>query len=128
MIKQKEEDIMKTILIIDDEKYIRQIYRRIVTSSGKTLFRVLESNSALDATEQIIREDVDLILLDIRMPRVNGVQLYEAIRKYKPNIKIIVTSVYPIEQQKKLIPFADAYYDKSEGPVSLLEKVTNSFA
>ncbi len=119
---------MKTILIIDDEKYIRQIYRRIVTSSGKTLFRVLESNSALDATEQIIREDVDLILLDIRMPRVNGVQLYEAIRKYKPNIKIIVTSVYPIEQQKKLIPFADAYYDKSEGPVSLLEKVTNSFA
>src|SRR6185436_8140084 len=100
---------MKTIIIVDDERYIRQIYRRIVTSSGNTIFRVLESSNALDATEQIIHEGVDLVLLDLRMPRVNGCQLYEVIRRYNPNIKIIVSSVYPIEQQKKLIPFADDY-------------------
>ena len=45
-----------------------------------------------------------------------------------PGIKIIVASVCPIEEQKRLIPFADDYYDKSEGTLKLLEKVTSAFA
>ena len=118
----------KTILIVDDEKYIREIYKRIVASSCESVFRLLEAASALDATEYIINENIDLIVLDIRMPSVNGQQLYEVIRKYNPSIKVIVTSVYPIDQQKRLIPFADGYYDKSEGPMSLLEKVVSSFS
>ena len=109
------------------EKFMRQIYRRIVLSSGNTLFCILESSSAVDATEQIIRESVDMVLLDIRMPGVDGRKLYEVIRRYNPNIKVIVSSVYPIEHQKKLIPEADGYYDKSEGALSLLEKITNTF-
>ena len=119
---------MRTILIVDDEKHIRDIYKRIVTASGRSLFRILESDNALDAAGYIVKENVDLVLLDIRMSEVNGQQLYKAIRRWSPHIKVVVISVYPVEQQKKMIPGADGYYDKSEGPVRLLEKVVNLFA
>lgn len=119
---------MKTILIVDDEKHIRDIYRKVVTASGRSLFRILESDNALDAAGYIVKENIDLVLLDIRMSEVNGQQLYKAIRRWSPDIKVIVISVFPIEQQKKMIPGADGYYDKSEGPVRLLEKVVNLFS
>lgn len=119
---------MKTILIVDDEKYIRDIYKKIVSACCRSLFRILESDNAVDATGCIVKENIDAVLLDIRMSVVNGQQLYNAIRRWNPKIKVIVVSVYPIEQQKKMIPGADGYYDKSEGPIRLLEKVVNLFS
>jgi len=116
---------MKTILIVDDEQYIRKIYKNILMASCRSVVRVLESGNALDAAEQVVREQVDVILLDIRMPRVSGRKLYDVIRKLNSNAKIIIISVFPIDQQRRLIPNADGYYDKSEGPFSLLEKVIN---
>lgn len=119
---------MKTILIVDDEKYIRDIYKKIVSACCRSLFRILESDNAVDATGYIVKENIDAVLLDIRMSVVNGQQLYNAIRRWNPKIKVIVVSVYPIEQQKQMIPGADGYYDKSEGPIRLLEKVVNLFS
>lgn len=119
---------MRTVLIVDDEKYIRQIYKKVINAASSTVFRVLESRDAIDATECILMQEVDLILLDIRMPGIKGGQLFKIIREYRPNIKVIVASVYPIEEQKKIIPQAYDYYDKSEGPVSLLDKVVHAFA
>ena len=119
---------MKSILIVDDEKHIREIYKRLMDAWEDLKFKVFEASNALDATECIIKEEIDLILLDIRLPMINGQQLYQAIRKYKPGIKIMVSSVYPVEHQKKIIPFADDYYDKSEGPRGLLEKVSGLFS
>src|SRR3989338_2082343 len=87
---------MKTILIVDDEKHIRDIYRRLVTASGRSLFRVLDSDNALDAAGYIVKEHIDLVLLDIRMSEVNGQQLYKAIRRWSQTIKVIVISVFPI--------------------------------
>jgi DNA-binding NtrC family response regulator len=114
----------KNILIIDDEERIREIYARLFHAIGSTIFEVFEASNAEEAKEIIFRERLDLILLDIKMPRIDGIKMFEAIKEVNPRLEIVVASVYPIEKQKKLIPFADSYYDKSEGPIKLLEKVT----
>ena len=112
---------MKKILIVDDELYIRQIYFRLLLESG---YSVCWAKDATQATNIIIRESIDLILLDIKMPGIDGRVMFDIIRQYNPSLKVIVSSVYPIEKQKKMIPSGvDYYFDKSEGPFCLLEKV-----
>jgi len=118
---------MKTILIVDDEKPIRDIYRKTLMASCSSLFNILEAGNAWDAAQLMITKKVDLILLDIRMQGRGGEKLYDVIRKYDMNIKIIVISVYPIEQQREMIPEAYDYHDKSQGFLILMEKILRSF-
>jgi CheY-like chemotaxis protein len=68
---------------------------------------------------------VDIIILDIEMPGVDGRVMFEIIKEYNPDLKVIVASVYPIDQQKRLIPFALDYFDKSQGIMKLLAKVSH---
>src|SRR5262245_23551091 len=104
----------KKILIVDDEERIRKIYTRLFQAIGSGIFEVLEAENAERATDYLIREKLDLILLDINMPEIDGARLCEIIKEYNPNLEIVVASVYPVEEQKRIIPFANAYYDKSE--------------
>ena len=114
----------KNILIIDDEERIRRIYAQLFHAIGLTIFDVFEASNADEAKEIITRHKLDLILLDIKMPHVDGAKMFELIKGLDQRPEIVVASVYPVEKQKKVIPFADSYYDKSEGPIKLLEKVT----
>ena len=114
---------MKKILIIDDEDRIRDIYSRLFVQAGIIVRR---AKNATEATNIMIREDIDLILLDIKMDGIDGKALFDFIKEYNPEGKVIISSVYPIEKQRRLIPLALDYYDKSEGPVTLLEKVVNT--
>ncbi|MDP2653332.1 MAG: response regulator [Candidatus Omnitrophota bacterium] len=113
----------KRILIIDDEDAIRENYARLFRSGGNRLFDVLEAPDAVKATNLLIRERVDLILLDLRMPGIGGQRIFEVIREYDPHLKVMVASVFPEERQRQLVPDATEYYDKSQGPVKLMEKV-----
>ncbi|MBL8013200.1 MAG: response regulator [Candidatus Omnitrophica bacterium] len=114
---------MRKILIIDDEDRIRDIYCRLFVQAGIVVRR---AKNAVEATNMMIREDMDLILLDLKMSVVDGRTMFDVIREYNPSQKVIVSSVYPVEKQRELIPSAVDYYDKSEGPVKLLEKVVNT--
>jgi DNA-binding NtrC family response regulator len=114
---------MKKVLIIDDEERIRDIYVRLFVQAGIIVRR---AKDAQQATNILIREEIDLILLDIKMPEVDGRTMFEIIEEYNPKAKVIVSSVYPIEKQRRLVPRALDYYDKSEGPLKLLEKVLNT--
>ena len=113
---------MKTILVVDDEVNIRNVYRRILMREG---FRVLLASNAVDANDIIVNEKgaVDLVLLDIKMAEINGDILFDKIHFCHKNIKVIISSVYPIEEQKERIKEATDYYDKSEGLNTLLCKV-----
>ena len=111
---------MDKILIVDDERKITQIYKNLLTEEGYT---ALEANDGHSATHLLISEgDVNLILLDIRMPHVDGVALYEVAKQFNPDIKIIITSVYSPDHQRELIR-ADAYFSKLQGFEILLSKI-----
>ena len=110
-----------TILIVDDEKKIREIYKKLLLSEG---FQVKEAEGSEEAANALIEDKtIGLMLLDIQMPIVNGAALYEMIRSYNSAIKIIVTSVYPLEEQRMLVSRADDYFDKSQGMGVLLAKI-----
>ena len=114
---------MRKLLIIDDEDKIRDIYCRLFVQAGIV---VRKAKNATEATNILIREEIDLVLLDIKMSIVDGCTMFDVIKEYDPHSKVIVSSVYPIEKQRELIPHALDYYDKSDGPVKLLEKVVNT--
>ena len=116
---------MKKVLIIDDEKRILDIYLRILSPAGVA---VRGASNAQTATGILVSENIDLVLLDIKMPVIDGKTMFEIIEEYDPDIKVIVSSVYPIERQKQLVPRAEDYYDKAEGPSKLLEKVKHMLA
>ncbi len=111
---------MKRILIIDDERRIGQSYTLLLSEEG---FEVKHASSAQEATNFLIREHFDLVLLDINMPEVDGRAMYEVVREYDRNIKVIVSSVYPIEEQVQSILGASAYHNKSQGVDILVAKV-----
>lgn len=111
---------MKKILIIDDERRIGQSYTVLLSEEG---FEVKHASSAQEATNLLIREHLDLVLLDINMPEVGGKAMYEIIREYDRNMKVIVSSVYPVEEQVQSILGASAYHNKSQGANILLTKI-----
>jgi two-component system response regulator ResD len=111
---------MKTILIADDEKRIRDIYRQVLSREG---FCVLESDNAEAAYETLLKTPVDIILLDIKMPQVDGGILFKIIDTFIHRTKVIVASVYSIESQKTVVKGAADYYDKSDGINVLVEKI-----
>lgn len=111
---------MKKILLIEDEKAIREMYARLLRSVG---WRVVDVCDAGEATNVLIRKELDLVLLDINIPQVDGRKIFDIIKEYDPAIKIMICSVYSIEKQKQMIPGAIDYYDKSQGPFVFLTKV-----
>lgn len=111
---------MKNILIVDDDKKIRAIYSRLLRAES---YNVIETSNADDANEAMKKERIDLVLLDIKMPEIDGGILYEIIKSFHGDIKIIVASVYPVFEQKRQIRDADGYYDKSQGVDILLGKL-----
>lgn len=111
---------MKRILIIDDEKKIGESYTKLLEEEG---YDVKHATSAQAATNLLIREHFDLVLLDINMPEVDGKVMYEVVREYDRNMKVIVSSVYPVEDQVQSILGAAAYHNKSQGVDVLLLKI-----
>jgi DNA-binding response OmpR family regulator len=111
---------MQRILIIDDERRIGQSYTALLSEEG---FEAKHASSAQEATNLLIREHFDLVLLDIKMPEVDGKIMYEVIREYNRNMKIIVSSVYPIEDQVQIISGASEYHNKSQGVDILITKI-----
>src|SRR5690554_590780 len=82
---------MPRILIIEDEAAIRRVLVKILTEENKD-YEVFEAEDGLAGMEIIKKEDFDLILCDIKMPKMDGVEVLEAVKKIKPEIPIIMIS------------------------------------
>jgi len=111
---------MKNILIVDDQERIRRAFSRILQGAG---FKVMEAAGAVAAYDILNRNPIDLVLLDIKMPEVPGDILNDVAGIFHRNVKIVVCSVYPVDEQRLLVKGADDYFDKSDGPNALLKKV-----
>ncbi len=114
--------IGKKILIVDDEFKIRQLYSSALQSEG---YEVFEAADWPDAAKFLISQLIDLVVLDIHVPIVDGVCMSGMIGEIDPKIKILVASVYPLSHQRRLIIDADDYFDKAEGLHVLVDKVRN---
>ncbi len=112
---------MLNALIVDDEKIIREYNGSLLREKG---YETSEAENGYEASQMLTAQtDVNLVLLDVRMPVVDGTDLVEIIKMRSPKTKIVVSSVYPLDDQKRLISNADAYHQKSEGQEILLLRI-----
>lgn len=110
-----------TILIVDDEVLIRNVIKEYLLNEG---YKVLEAKDGFDALRVISDNKVDLIVLDIMMPKMDGFTCLSEIRKTK-NISVIMLSARK-EETDKLNSFdlgVDDYVTKPFSPKELVARV-----
>lgn len=113
---------VRKILIVDDDTKMRKKYKRALVEKG---FKVIEAPNALEVANLLMREgkNIDLIVLDINIPEIDGREIFDIIDEYAPQMQVVVNSVYPLSEQKIRIPRAADYYDKSHPADVLITKV-----
>lgn len=82
---------MPKILIIEDEAAIRRVLTKILSEESVT-YQVEEAEDGVQALEKIKNNDYDLVLCDIKMPKMDGVELLEEVKKIKPEIPMVMIS------------------------------------
>ncbi len=81
--------VNQTVLVVDDEERIRSSLRGILSDEG---FRVLDTGDAPAAMEIVTREHPALVLLDIWMPEMDGIELLRRIKTTQPQVEVIMLS------------------------------------
>lgn len=82
------------ILVVDDDLGMCETLSDILEDKG---YEVVTANNGCQAVEQAKRNDFDLVLMDIKMPGMNGVEACKIIRTEKPNTKVILMTAYAVE-------------------------------
>jgi len=82
---------MSKILIIEDEAAIRRVLVKILSEENDS-YEVTEAEDGLVGIDLIKKEDYDLVLCDIKMPKMDGVEVLEAAKKIKPEVPIVMIS------------------------------------
>ncbi|MCT4629015.1 sigma-54 dependent transcriptional regulator [Winogradskyella sp.] len=82
---------MSKILIIEDEAAIRRVLVKILSEENDS-YQVEEAEDGLVGIEKIKKDDFDLVLCDIKMPKMDGVEVLEAVKKIKPEIPMVMIS------------------------------------
>jgi len=86
----------ETILLVDDEQMMLDIGRDLLQTMG---YRVITARDGVEAVEiyRGRRDEIDLVLLDIVMPRMGGGQAFDCIREMNPGVKVLLLSGYSID-------------------------------
>jgi len=86
----------QTVLIVDDAAIVRRLAYRLLSEAG---YRVFEASSATEALEVLgmARSVVDVVLVDVVMPEVSGVDLARMIREVAPLTVVVFMSAFPAE-------------------------------
>ena len=82
---------MENILIVDDEKNYTMIIGEILQEEGYTS---ITASSGMEALDILNNETIDLILTDVKMPGMSGIQLLEKIKELNPDIPVIIMTAY----------------------------------
>jgi CheY-like chemotaxis protein len=105
--KEIDDRYKKRVLIVDDEPYITRSFSLTLEDSG--LFEVIICNDPLVALSDFRPNSYDLLLLDVRMPGMNGFELYDEIKKIDNKVKVCFISAYDADSKvlKKQFPSLD---------------------
>lgn len=80
-----------SLLIVDDEKSLRSVLKVLLEGEG---FRVDEAKSGLEGLERVQKTEYDAIILDLRLPDIDGIEVLERIMEKFPSTKVILLTAY----------------------------------
>jgi len=101
-----------TVLVVDDQPPMRQLLRRMLEAEGFHVEEAPDGESALRLV-QAHAEPFDLVLTDLSMPEIDGRQVSETLRRYRPSVAVLCMSADP-----DAVP----YIEVSDAPVRVLRK------
>jgi len=101
---------MKKILVADDEEGIRILYKEELEEEG---YEVKVAANGKETLELVTACLPDLVILDIKMPDINGLDILQQIRTMFRDLPVILSSAYPEYQQNLTTWASDAYVVKS---------------
>lgn len=111
MINNPSDNYPIKVMVVDDERDILRIIKRDLEANNNTFTVDIFSSSeqALQAFEGHPKDYYDLILTDIRMPRMNGFELYRRIKEKNPAMKIAFITAFEINKEEfnKVLPSID---------------------
>ncbi|MBU1355565.1 MAG: response regulator [Candidatus Edwardsbacteria bacterium] len=113
---------MKKILVADDEANIRLLLEEVLGEEG---YQVTTAATGREALRKILKEEFDLLIFDIKMPEMNGLEVVEKIRELKKNTPVIICSAYKHLQDDYVVGTSGitAYITKPVNLAELKEKV-----
>ena len=109
------------LLVVDDEVLIREVVKEYAIHEG---FEILEANNGIAALKIIEKEDIDCLILDIMMPKLDGIDTFKKMRE-KKNIPTIILSARD-EEYDKLSSFelgVDDYLTNPFSPKELMARI-----
>lgn len=112
---------MATILIVDDEERIREVVKEYCLMEK---YEVIEASDGLEALEMVKNNNIDLIVLDIMMPKLDGLSAFSKIKEIKKIPTIILSA--RSEEYDKLVGFelgVDDYVTKPFSPKELMARI-----
>jgi PAS domain S-box-containing protein len=114
----------ETILLIEDDTVLRHLEKGVLEQFG---YRVIEAEDGEDGIRQFLTcgERVDGLLIDVIMPKKNGREVYDEIRRLRPDIKVLFTSGYTTEVIRRhgLLDGEHHFLPKPATPTELLRKL-----
>ncbi|MDI6630997.1 MAG: response regulator [Thermoanaerobacteraceae bacterium] len=114
----------KQILVIDDHAKTRKLYRVILEQSG---YSVLEAPGTLEGIRMVKSQQIDLIILDVQLPEIDGLAAARILKAYKPtrNIPIVAVTALamPGDREEVLAAGVDRYLPKPIRRQELLQAV-----
>jgi two-component system, response regulator, stage 0 sporulation protein F len=114
---------MKKILLVDDEENIRFIYEEEFKEEG---YAVSTAANGIDALELFSREKPDLVVLDIQMPGLNGIEVLRRMKTLEPSVPIILCSAFP-EFKQDLGAWASEEYIVKSSDIAPLKEVVRRY-
>ncbi len=114
----------ETILLVEDDDQVRAVARRILLRSGYVVLDVASGEAALALVEQHPGA-IDLLIADVVMPRMNGLQLADRLRAVRPALRVLYMSGYTenVVLCHEILEPGFAFLQKPMTPTSLVRKV-----
>jgi len=79
------------IMVVDDQPGIRMLLREVFK---QTDYQIVTAANGEQALELLKKEDLQLVLLDMKIPRMNGLEILHKIKDLKPEVKVIIMTAY----------------------------------
>ncbi|MFL5938259.1 MAG: response regulator [Gaiellaceae bacterium] len=116
--------LVTRILVADDHPVVRSGLKKVLDAQAD-LEVVAEAEDGAEAVKKALAGDVDLAILDVSMPKTTGIQAAEELRKRKPELRLLMLSMYDSEQFlfQSLKAGASGYVLKSDADHDIVEAV-----
>jgi len=116
----KKEEKMKTVLLVEDDKNQLLLYKQELSQEG---YNIITAQDGQEAMKRVNEQFPDLIVMDINMPKMSGIESMSKILEKHKKIPIIINTAYSSWKDNFMSWSADAYIIKSSDLTELKNKI-----